>query len=127
MKLKERIISLRKDGKTYSQIQAKLRCSKGIISFHIGTGVKERQIKRQQNNRTESIRGLKILHGGKCKVCGYSRCLKALEFHHSNPKEKDFDISSRNLSFKQIATEAKKCTLLCSNCHRELHDGLIEL
>lgn len=33
--------------------------------------------------------------GGKCSVCGYSKCKGALEFHHLDPKEKDFGISAQ--------------------------------
>lgn len=62
--------------------------------------------------------------GGKCAICGYNRCLLALEFHHLDPLEKDFSISSRMTSWKAIVKELDKCVLLCANCHREVHDGL---
>lgn len=32
--------------------------------------------------------------GGKCCICGYDRCLSALEFHHTDPNKKDFTIST---------------------------------
>jgi len=31
--------------------------------------------------------------GGKCDICGYDKYVGALEFHHENQKEKDFEIS----------------------------------
>ena len=65
--------------------------------------------------------------GGKCQRCGYDKCMRALEFHHLNPEEKDFHLS-KNLS-KSIASlksEADKCILLCSNCHAEEHQRLYE-
>lgn len=65
--------------------------------------------------------------GGKCQHCGYDKCMRALEFHHLNPEEKDFHLS-KNLS-KSIASlksEADKCVLLCSNCHAEEHQRLYE-
>ena len=31
--------------------------------------------------------------GGKCEICGYNNCLGALDFHHLNPSEKDYNIS----------------------------------
>lgn len=65
--------------------------------------------------------------GGKCQICGYDKCYQALEFHHINPEEKEFTISyNQNKSWKTMSKEIKKCTLLCSNCHRELHAGLID-
>lgn len=60
--------------------------------------------------------------GGKCVICGYGRCPAALEFHHDDPREKDLVIS-RVMSWKRIVAELDKCTLLCSNCHREVHAG----
>jgi hypothetical protein len=61
--------------------------------------------------------------GGKCEKCGYHKCNRALEFHHLNSKEKEFTISGyKILSWDKVKIELNKCILLCSNCHRELHD-----
>lgn len=63
--------------------------------------------------------------GGACALCGYSRCLDALDFHHRDPKEKGFQISGMfNRSFKKLRPELDKCVLVCANCHREIHAGL---
>ncbi|AFY81818.1 HNH endonuclease [Oscillatoria acuminata] len=67
------------------------------------------------------------LKGGKCFFCGYSKCIAALDFHHLDPKKKEFKISGKFVSFDKIAAELNKCILLCSNCHRELHAGVINL
>lgn len=63
--------------------------------------------------------------GGKCEACGYDKCVAAFDFHHRDPKEKDFSISEvshRNIDL--VKKELDKCNLLCSNCHREEHDRL---
>jgi predicted HNH restriction endonuclease len=63
-------------------------------------------------------------------TCGYSKCESALEFHHLNPNEKDFNISSiRQLSnfTEKIKNELDKCILVCSNCHREIHSNIIKI
>lgn len=67
--------------------------------------------------------------GGKCHVCGYSKCVGALEFHHIEPEYKKFAISSTsgNISERVLKKELDKCVLLCSNCHREVHADMIEL
>lgn len=64
--------------------------------------------------------------GGKCEICGYSKCIEALEFHHLDPKQKDFSISNTGgtPSFEKMKEEADKCQLLCANCHREEHARL---
>lgn len=61
--------------------------------------------------------------GGACQICGYEKCSEALDFHHTNALEKDFNISSKLSSWKRIASELKKCVLLCARCHREVHAG----
>lgn len=61
--------------------------------------------------------------GGQCRICGYNRCSSAFDFHHLDPSQKDFSISTR-ASWNAIVVELKKCVLLCSNCHREVHAGL---
>ena len=65
--------------------------------------------------------------GGKCQCCGYSRCIEALEFHHLNPNIKSFTISGKSKSFNSLKSEVDKCILVCSNCHKEIHAGLINI
>ncbi|OGI18574.1 MAG: hypothetical protein A3B68_02280 [Candidatus Melainabacteria bacterium RIFCSPHIGHO2_02_FULL_34_12] len=77
--------------------------------------------------RRKKIRLMAIEYkGGKCKLCGYNRCIEALEFHHTDPSKKDFSISSRghSRSWKRVKEELDKCTMLCANCHREIHTKL---
>lgn len=69
--------------------------------------------------------------GGKCTKCGYNRCLEALDFHHRDPRKKDFLISDARgkawFSKKRaelpdwLKRELDQCDLLCANCHREAH------
>lgn len=67
--------------------------------------------------------------GGKCQVCGYDKCNEALEFHHIDPSTKSFALSSTNIykNIDRLREEADKCVLVCSNCHREIHAGLINV
>lgn len=64
--------------------------------------------------------------GGKCILCGYSRCDRALEFHHLDPEAKQFELRYRGLtrSLAALRAEASKCVLLCSNCHAEVEAGI---
>ena len=61
--------------------------------------------------------------GGKCQICGYSKCQNALDLHHPNGKEdKDMTWTKlRKYSWKRIKKEISNCVLLCANCHREAH------
>lgn len=59
--------------------------------------------------------------GGKCILCGYNKCIAALEFHHINKKEKEYGLSNGNChSWEEDIKELKKCALVCSNCHKEI-------
>lgn len=65
--------------------------------------------------------------GNKCQICGYNKCNTALEFHHINPKEKDITLSRSIYSWERTKNELKKCICVCANCHREIHEGLIDI
>ena len=67
------------------------------------------------------------LKGGKCVKCGYDGCFASLDFHHLDPKEKEFGISGNNFSKKRIEEEIKKCILVCKNCHGEIETGIIKI
>lgn len=64
--------------------------------------------------------------GGSCQKCGENNIFK-LCFHHLDTKEKEFEISDiKYYRWSIIEKEIKKCILLCSNCHSELHSSEIE-
>jgi transposase-like protein len=67
--------------------------------------------------------------GGSCVICGYDRCAGALQFHHVDPATKRFEIGGRGLtrSLAALREEAKKCVLLCGNCHVEVAAGVANL
>ena len=69
------------------------------------------------------------IKGGKCQLCGYNRCVWALDFHHSDESNKSFSLSTRGLtrSWALIKAEVAKCALVCANCHREIHAGVASL
>lgn len=80
--------------------------------------------------RRKKLKNMSVAYkGGKCIVCGYARLSGALELHHLDPSKKDFGLSVRGLtrSWEKIKGELDKCVLLCANCHREIHGGLIDL
>ncbi len=64
--------------------------------------------------------------GGRCVACGYGDYVGALQFHHVDPAAKEFAISAQGLtrSLARVREEAKKCVLLCANCHAEVEGGV---
>jgi transposase len=67
--------------------------------------------------------------GGCCRVCGYDRYPGALQFHHLHRGDKTFMLSRQGVtrSIAEAREEARKCILLCSNCHAEVEAGLVEV
>ena len=66
--------------------------------------------------------------GGKCEACSYNRCLRAMDFHHLDPEQKDFGIAGNPCSsWERMNKELDKCVLLCNRCHTEVHDDLLKL
>jgi len=63
--------------------------------------------------------------GGQCAVCGYQDCIGLLQFHHVDPATKRFHLGREGAtrSIEKARTEAKKCILLCANCHAEVEHG----
>ncbi len=57
---------------------------------------------------------------GCCKKCSDNRWY-VLDFHHLSNKEENINELLRRGSMKKLKKEIRKCILLCSNCHRELH------
>lgn len=83
--------------------------------------------KLQTTNRMRKFKEKCVEYkGGKCDICGYDKYVGALEFHHENQKEKDFEISKlKSWTFdERIIKELDKCVILCSNCHKETHWNL---
>lgn len=63
--------------------------------------------------------------GGKCGICGYNRCHTAFEFHHTDEAEKVISLMMIiQHAWWRVVIEARKCVMLCANCHREVHAGM---
>lgn len=174
------IVELRKQGKTYSEIQKITGCCPKTISkycmemglsenpkkvelttdlleeiqsrynevgnikkvseeYHIAVttlrknGIQVKNGKTQEEIVTQASCAQKaklkaiFYKGGKCQLCGYNKSIRALQFHHLNPEEKDFTISGGTKSFEKMKPELDKCILVCSNCHAEIHDGITQI
>jgi hypothetical protein len=67
--------------------------------------------------------------GGACRACGYDRHPSALQFHHLDRDGKRFALSQQGVarSLERARAEARKCVLLCANCHAEVEAGVREV
>ena len=125
--MREKILELHHQwpGLSHRAIARKMDCRSTSVDYHLSPN-------RKTNSRTSDSRlrhsKKEILieeNGGKCSKCGYKKCYRALEFHHKDPTKKKFSISNcRGRSLAKLREEVKKCILICSNCHAELHEEL---
>ena len=90
-----------------------MRCNTAAVSE------RRRQVKRRLVEEA----------GGRCRICGFSGHPAALQFHHLDPKTKEFHLSCQghSRSIQRMRTEAAKCVLLCANCHAQVEAGAKEL
>ena len=104
---------------------------------------KYRKIHPNYYNGTETVRRkynrmlweiiLSGLNLNKCTKCGYDMCTAALDFHHFDPNKKEFNLArlrsgaptAENVA--KLKEESRKGYILCANCHRELHWGILPL
>jgi DNA-binding CsgD family transcriptional regulator len=101
----------------------------GETTFHLeGRGYYRCSRCRQEHvsARRRRVKALLVAEaGGKCAACGYDACQAALEFHHRDPALKEFALSAEGVTrgIERARAEARKCVLLCANCHAEVGCG----
>jgi transposase len=83
------------------------------------------RMERVARRRREIKRTLVEEAGGRCVLCGYDKHLEALQFHHLDPRQKEFHLGQGGVSrsMARCREEARKCALLCANCHAEVEAG----
>jgi len=129
--MKQQILQLRAEGRSYNEIVNLLGCSKSTVAYHCSDNVKIKSLRRKVANRdrinekrrlgrrycTELSRRYRSLCG--CKDCGI-RDYRVLEYDHVRDT-KLYEISylvNANVSIDLLKTEIRKCEVVCANCHR---------
>lgn len=88
------------------------------------------QAARFRKMREELKRRAIEYKGGRCCICGYDRCMAALQFHHVDRTTKVAEIGKMHRDRKpweEVKAELDKCVLLCANCHAEVEVGQVSL
>lgn len=61
-----------------------------------------------------------------CMDCGGSFPSCVMDFHHRDPRDKNFDVSQGATHGRRVVlVEIEKCDLLCANCHRMRHSKVV--
>ena len=79
---------------------------------------KRREDIRQQYKKWKSLQ--------ECSLCGENEAV-CLDFHHEldNKERNVSELINYGRSWKSIKKEIDKCIVVCSNCHRKIHAGLV--
>ena len=85
-----------------------------------------KRAKCKRNEVVELCNDIRAANG--CSLCD-EETVCCLDFHHLDPSKKDTNISflAYAKSKDRMLAEMKKCVVLCSNCHRKVHAGLLEV
>ena len=77
---------------------------------------KERRAKIRDIKKNAKLNG--------CLLCPEKE-IACLDFHHPN-KDKERNIAETS-SYDLIQKEIAKCVVLCANCHRKVHAGILNI
>jgi 5-methylcytosine-specific restriction endonuclease McrA len=96
--MKEQILKLRSEGKTYNEIKAILGCSKSTISYHCGSGQKEKNKERKTKHRRNNPLAKKI---DSFKTQGKNKLEhKVNTFHRKRNSDREYD--DRNFNYTDV-------------------------
>jgi hypothetical protein len=119
-RVKEDIIRLRAEGKTYDEIRNITGASKATIAYHVGEGQKQKFHDRTTRRRTLEKRVLrKEMEDAGCIDCGEKYPHYMLQFDHLPGYEKVGSPTQllHIYGWDRAREEMKKCEVVCANCH----------
>jgi hypothetical protein len=118
-----------KDADTKWRADHRTRVNARAMKWYYANPTKSKEINgrnyRLQNEKRNQVLS-SIFNDHPCLVCGDKRH-GCLSFHHLDPKEKEYGVTSHSLTWKGMLKEASKCVVLCLNCHTLYHRGDIQL
>ncbi len=90
--------------------------------YSISRGIRDKKLRDENRKRLNEY---KLQKG--CLCCPEKE-LVCLEFHHTDMSEKDFGIASNtHRTWPYIEQEIAKCVVVCSNCHKKIHAGILTI
>lgn len=91
------------------------------------SGIDSRQTERRRKRREERILQVLSDQNNGCYQCGtYYDISSVYEFHHLDSSQKEYRVAQLiGQANDRWLTEIEKCILVCSNCHRIIHRGVV--
>ncbi len=80
----------------------------------------------RKNTKRRAVAAL----GGRCVVCALQTHIMVYDFHHVENRvgrQTIGDLMSSIKSWARIVEDLRRCVLVCSNCHRLVHHGLVAI
>lgn len=117
----------RPDGRCYRCRECEWKRVQAYRQSARGKAGRVDQIKRRKQRGTVWYDEYRRKHP--CVFCGETEIV-CLDLHHKDPKAKIKDVSRMAFdaySESRMESEVAKCVVVCANCHRKLHAGLITL
>ena len=108
--------SLHSQGLTQAQISQSLGCARSTISYILNKDYRK-QVNKKTLERKRKLKSKAVEYkGGKCEICGYNKCIEALEFHHLDSSTKSHHFSRMRSSALNSSKkkELDLCMLLCA-------------
>lgn len=107
----------KKDGRSYTCRECHKEYNKTHYRKNKSKYVERAQIQRKTTRDWFHQYKQKLV----CKLCGDNRWW-VLEFHHNSPTKKEYAVSAIvGSGILRLNKEIEKCSVLCANCHRNLH------
>jgi helix-turn-helix protein len=117
--MREQILALRAQGKSYREIEKELGCSKGTIAYHCSDGQKEKTVERAKQRRINQFAEIAKLKDVPCADCGNKFPPECMDFDHvSGDKIGQVAHLVTCRGFQVALDEIEKCEVVCANCHR---------
>ena len=83
-----------------------------------------------RNRKKEAWEFIKSFKNYGCQIKGCNEdSPHVLDFHHLEPDKKDWNIGDlyrRRATLEKVFDEILKCVVICANCHRKVHAGIIK-
>lgn len=94
-------------------------CQKEISRKHYQSNKQQYFDRNKKVKRANRLKILELKQNSPCTDCGQVFHPYIMEFDHTEPETKNFEIGrAGQRTLKQITQELEQCEIVCANCHK---------